>query len=409
MWSRRPQSSEPRRAPRRGRRRWLSRRLRAAHSAGSRAPPTSCCDPESRRDERNNPPRRIQPWLFPGNRATSLVRARARRPSTVSSCGATSCRLPIARPAQPVRLTQRRNDESGSRISASIRVLGRQLDGVARAHVEVDLGLVAPPLRDRGVRGLDLVRVDAARGLELRPHHVAVLVRPAREGGRVRLLASWRNCGHVFAVASGNRASTTRAPSRSRSATHASARSLVSVGRPSPIPGGWRSSPTVSLSSRGSGQASRPAPTRRARRPRRNGPSAPPCRASGRAGRRRPSGSRPSATSGRRSRRRPREAGSSSRCPSRSRGRRARRRVPPRCPSSSRRSSSPAARGCARCRTTRSGRARSRRTRAGSPCRRRPPRRGRPCPRRWRPARGRARRRGASRTSSGSRPCRSGP
>ena len=40
---------------------------------------------------------------------------------------------------------------------------------------------------------------------------------------------------------------------------------------------------------------------------------------------------------------RPREAGSSSRCPSRSRGRRGRRRAPPRCPSWSRRSSFP---GC---------------------------------------------------------------
>ena len=39
--------------------------------------------------------------------------------STVSSSGATSCMLPIASPAQPTRLTQRRNDESGSRISSS--------------------------------------------------------------------------------------------------------------------------------------------------------------------------------------------------------------------------------------------------------------------------------------------------
>ena len=60
----------------------------------------------------------------------------------------------------------------------------------------------------------------------------------------------------MSAVASGTLDSTTRAPSRSRSCTHASAASLVSVARPSPIPGGRRSRPTVRPSSRGSGTGS---------------------------------------------------------------------------------------------------------------------------------------------------------
>ena len=51
----------------------------------------------------------------------------------------------------------------------------------------------------------------------------------------------------------GTLASTTRAPSRSRSETHASAASLDSVVRPSPMAGAVRSKPTVSPSSRGSG------------------------------------------------------------------------------------------------------------------------------------------------------------
>ena len=68
-----------------------------------------------------------------------------------------------------------------------------------------------------------------------------------------------------------------------------------------------------------------------------------------------------------------------------------------------------AGRGCARCRSTRSRRGRPRRTRRGSPCRGssrpRRARAGRPS----RGASGRGRRRRASRTSSGSRPCRSDP
>ena len=39
--------------------------------------------------------------------------------STVSSCGAMNCMFPTARPAQPIRLTQRRNDDNGSRTSSS--------------------------------------------------------------------------------------------------------------------------------------------------------------------------------------------------------------------------------------------------------------------------------------------------
>ncbi len=51
-------------------------------------------------------------------------------------------------------------------------------------------------------------------------------------------------------------ASTTRAPRRSRSATHCSATSELSVGRPSPTPGGCRTRPTVRPSRRGSGTGS---------------------------------------------------------------------------------------------------------------------------------------------------------
>ena len=65
--------------------------------------------------------------------------------------------------------------------------------------------------------------------------------------------ASCWNCGHVLAAASGTRASTTRPPSRSSSPTQASAASLLSVCRPSPISGGCRIRPTVSPSRRGSG------------------------------------------------------------------------------------------------------------------------------------------------------------
>ncbi len=59
----------------------------------------------------------------------------------------------------------------------------------------------------------------------------------------------------MLAAAAGIADSTTRAPSRSRSAAHASAASLASVSRPSARSGARRSRPTVSPSSRGSGTA----------------------------------------------------------------------------------------------------------------------------------------------------------
>ncbi len=63
-------------------------------------------------------------WL-PHGRSLAGLRAGYRRSharpaaSTVSSRGATNCMFPIARPAQPIRFTQRRKDESGIRRSSS--------------------------------------------------------------------------------------------------------------------------------------------------------------------------------------------------------------------------------------------------------------------------------------------------
>ena len=47
---------------------------------------------------------------------------------TVSSCGATSWRLPIASADQPIRFTQRTNCENGSLHLELVRVLVRQVD-----------------------------------------------------------------------------------------------------------------------------------------------------------------------------------------------------------------------------------------------------------------------------------------
>ena len=133
------------------------------------------------------------------------------------------------------------------------------------------------------------------------------------------------------------------------------------------------------------------------------------CRASARAGRRRPSESDPTATSAPRPRRRPKEGGSNSRCRCRARARRARRRVLPRNRTTSRRSFAPDAPGCGRSRTTRSGRGRPRRIRAGASCRRGRRRRRGAAERPSRCAPGRGRHRGPSHRSYGSRPCRRDP
>ena len=173
----------------------------------------------------------------------------------------------------------------------------------------------------------------------------------------------------------GTRASTTRAPSRSRSATHASAASQRSVSRPSPIPGGCRSRPTVSPARRGSGTGrcvrtdhmSATSSTLRA-----IGPTVSSVGQRGNT----PSRERdPTASSTRRSRTPRRAGGPSTPCPSRVRARRGRPRGRQPSPTTSRRSSSPDGSGSGRCRTTRSGRARSRRTREGASCRRGPLRR----------------------------------
>ena len=222
--------------------------------------------------------------------------------------------------------------------------------------------------------------------------------------------ASCWNCGHVFAVASGMRASTTRAPSRSRSATQASAASLRSVSRPSPIPGGWRRSPTVSPSRRGAGTGrwvstdhmSATSSTLRA-----IGPTVSSVGTSGNT----PSfGIRPhcdlspttsQAADGRRIEQPVSEPERELAEPRSERGGGAGRRAARRL--------APDASGCGTCRTTRSGRGRPRRTRAGASCRRGRRRRRAAAGRRSRSARGRGPRRGPSRRSCGSRPCRRDP
>ncbi len=77
---------------------------------------------EKRKPEFDGTWRRGIGGVAPRTRGTrpSCRRSQARpAASTVSSAGATNCMFPTARPAQPIRLTQRRNDDSGSRTSSS--------------------------------------------------------------------------------------------------------------------------------------------------------------------------------------------------------------------------------------------------------------------------------------------------
>ena len=104
--------------------------------------------PRGRRGVRREAPARVQ------GRATKCRRSQARpAASTTSSRGATSCMFPIASPAQPMRFTQRRNDDQRQPHLELVRVLGRQLDRVAGTDVEVDRPArsVATP-RSRGTR-----------------------------------------------------------------------------------------------------------------------------------------------------------------------------------------------------------------------------------------------------------------
>ena len=88
-------------------------------------------------------------------------------------------------PAREVRPAQERRERKPH--LELVGVLRRELDGVAGTDVEVDLGLEPPPLLDRAVRRLDLLRRRPLRGAELLLHELAVFVGAARKGRRVRL------------------------------------------------------------------------------------------------------------------------------------------------------------------------------------------------------------------------------
>ena len=274
------------------------------------------------------------PCSDPGHGRRSYRRSQASpAASTVSSVGATNCMFPIARPAQPIRLTQRRNDESGSRTSSSLASSGGSSTAIARADVEVDLGLVGRQLVDRTVGRRDVVGADPAAPPRAWPHHVARTRR--RAAGNVsrwlsrRLVQEQRP--HVRAPRPGSppRRPARRA-ARGRPPTPLPRRSPRSR-RPSPRSGAWRSRPTVSPSSRGSGTG----------RPGEHRPEEGDVRdATAPSGRRcRGGAEREDAVE----RDRPQRdfsptvsqaaegAGSSSRCRCRCRGRRGRRRAPPRC------------------------------------------------------------------------------
>ena len=108
---------------RRSRSRWRSAsstrptRARSRRGSSSRVSRTAS---SSRRTTSARASRPSPRSARPSSAASSQPRSQARpAASTTSSRGATSCMFPIASPAQPVRFTQRRNDDSGSRISSS--------------------------------------------------------------------------------------------------------------------------------------------------------------------------------------------------------------------------------------------------------------------------------------------------
>ena len=146
--------------------------LASAERGGSSLPPHPAAAQRGR-----SRPHRHHPCSDPAHGRVAYRRSQARpAASTVSSAGATNCMFPTASPAQPIRLTQRRNEDSGSRTSSSSASSAGSSIGVARAHVEIDLGLVGAPARERTVRRRDVVGADPLGCLELRPDRVAVLV-----------------------------------------------------------------------------------------------------------------------------------------------------------------------------------------------------------------------------------------
>ena len=163
------------------------------------------------------------------------------------------------RPSDQVDPAQERRQRQAHLVL--VGVLGREVDADARAHVEVDVGRGLAPGVQRLVRARHSLRLDEQPGLELRADHRPILLGARGEGVAMALDGLVEEERPHVAAGGGHLAiSTTRAPSRSRSATQSSAASLDSVSRPSPISGARRRRPTVSPSSRGSGTA-RPAST----------------------------------------------------------------------------------------------------------------------------------------------------
>ena len=158
-------------------------------------------------------------------------------------------------PAHPRRLTQRVNDENGSRSSSSSASSGGQstaTHGHARRSTSGSRRLHSWSERyASSSASAGTSRVDSSFARITLPYssaragNVAACARPA----------SCRNTGHVSTAGGGISVSTTRAPSASSRSDHASTWSLLSVSRPSPSRGARRRSPTVRPASCGSGTA----------------------------------------------------------------------------------------------------------------------------------------------------------
>ena len=298
---------------------------------------------------------RLDPVRDPVHGRGAYRRSQARPAArTVSSCRGDELHVPDGEPgpADQVDPAQERRQRQPHLVL--VGVLGGQLDADARAHVEIDVGLVRAPGRAAPRRRSPRPSGStSSAGLELRPDHRAVLV--GARGERVAMALDGlveEQRPHVAARGGHLGLDDARAepleighPGVGRVA-RLGLPPVADLGRPPQKPDRQPVEPGLRH-----GEARKHRPEQRAR-PRRCGPSARPCRASGRAGRRRRAAGGPSAASGPPSRRRPTAAGSSSRCRCRARGRRARRRAPRRSRPTSRRWSSRDGAGCARRRTT---------------------------------------------------------
>ena len=91
-----------------------------------------------------------------------------------------------AQPADQVHPTQERRQRQPD--LELVRVLGTQLHREARADVQIDIRFETPPLVDRALRGLDLVRNSVVLcSLELPAHQGCVLISAARKRGGLGL------------------------------------------------------------------------------------------------------------------------------------------------------------------------------------------------------------------------------